>query len=114
MALLLLVSGLGGPGGAPAQAVGLVAGPPIALDCAAHGEDRGPAPLAHCAYCCILCDGACPLGAARDAMDAATWRLPPASDAPGAPPAASGAGGLDRRPPGWASSWSSQAPPRFS
>jgi hypothetical protein len=111
LALLLLMPGLGALGVAPAEAPGLVAGPAgVGLDCVTHDEDGGRAPLAHCAHCCILCDAAFPFAAPRASTEA-ILRLSLGS---ASPRATNSPGCLDRRPPGWASSWSSQAPPRFS
>jgi hypothetical protein len=112
LALLLLMSGLGGSAAALSRAADVVAG--ATLDCAAHGEDKGRPPLAPCVHCCILCDGCGQFGAMRASIDAPTPRLSPGSEAPGPPLATNSAGALDRRPVGWATSWSSQAPPGLS
>jgi hypothetical protein len=114
VALLLLLSTLGGMGVASSLGANIASVAGHALDCAAHDEDGGRPPLAHCALCCILCDGAGQLGVARAVSAAPAPHLASASAAPRASLSMERAGGLDRHPPGWASSWSSQAPPRFS
>lgn len=111
--LLLLLAGLGGALAPAAGALGLVDGPAIAsVDCVDHGEGRGRASLAHCAHCCILCDNIAQFPAARPSAEAPPGLVAP--DATRVAPRADHAGGVDPHPPGWASSWSSQAPPALS
>ncbi|HEY8260396.1 MAG TPA: hypothetical protein VIG55_04220 [Methylosinus sp.] len=112
-ALLLLLASLGGAMAPAADALGLVDGPTVAsVDCVDHGDGRGRASFAHCARCCILCDNVAQLPAARPPTEALPGLV--AAEATRVERRADHAGGVDPRPPGWASSWSSQAPPALS
>lgn len=101
-ALLVLLQGFVFP---PAHAH---AGPGIdssASYCAA-GEAAPATPAAPCAHPCVLCAAAAASGALPRIVAMLTAPPQPAA----APPLPSPLP-LGRAPPGWASSWSSQAPP---
>lgn len=82
----------------------------VAAYCGAPSPDNAPTDRRHHALCCILCSAG-----ARDTAPDVIALLPDiapyASPEPGAlvVPLVEGAGA--KRPPGWASSWSSRAPP---
>jgi hypothetical protein len=100
-ALLVLLQAFVFP---PAHAHGGLGLESSATYCAA-GENAPATPSQACAHPCVLCAAAAASGAPI-AIVATRTEPPPPTAAPPPPRPRMG-----RAPPGWASSWSSQAPP---
>jgi len=116
LALLLALQGLAAAQGASAHADTAAAAPGSAITqtCFPHdaGSNTAPTERRHPFSCCFFCGQAdVDLFSGR-----ALWRafLSLAPGGAGAPGRATARPGPDRRLFGWATSWSSQAPPLFS
>lgn len=84
---------------------------PAARPCADASGSTGShqSPCSNVENCCIVCSAVALFGAAAGAATAPALPSPPPDVCA---PARRRPSALDRRPPGWVTSWSAQAPPR--